>query len=57
MTAETESRQKKAPTLRKSPLYLGLFFLALLLIGIAIDEPSRVLEQAKQICLSCIGIG
>lgn len=42
---------------RKAPfLLIGLFTL-LLLIGIALDEPLRVLEQAKAICLSCIGIG
>jgi len=46
-----------APRLHKTPLYLSLFFLALLLVGIAIDEPGRVLEQARQICLSCIGVG
>ena len=49
--------QKIAPTLHKAPLYLSLFFLTLLLAGIAVGEPSRVLEQAWQICLSCIGIG
>ncbi|MDH3359326.1 MAG: hypothetical protein OEL55_00505 [Desulfobulbaceae bacterium] len=49
--------QRTAFTIRKAPIVLGLFFLGLLLIGIAIDEPSHVLEQAKQICLNCIGIG
>ena len=57
MKENIEPKQKTPPTLRKAPLYLSLFFLALLLIGIAIDEPGRVLEQSKQICLSCIGIG
>jgi len=32
-------------------------FLVLLLIGITLGEPSRVLEQARSICLACIGIG
>lgn len=32
-------------------------FLILFLIGIALNEPQRVLEQAWSICLSCIGIG
>jgi hypothetical protein len=43
--------------LRTTPLVLLLVFLALLLIGIAVDEPARVLEQARSICLGCIGIG
>jgi len=33
------------------------FFLILVLIGIAVNEPRRVLEQAWNICLDCIGIG
>ena len=43
--------------LRKTPLVLLFLFALLLLIGIACDEPSRVLEQARAICLPCIGIG
>lgn len=27
------------------------------IVGIMLNEPSRVLEQAWQVCLSCIGIG
>jgi hypothetical protein len=42
---------------RKTPFILIGFFLLLLLIGIAVGEPTRVLEQARSICLSCIGIG
>ena len=42
---------------RKAPFILIGFFLLLFLIGIAVGEPLRVLEQAKSICLSCIGIG
>lgn len=33
------------------------FFLLLLLTGIAINEPQRVMEQAWNICLDCMGIG
>lgn len=40
-----------------SPWVLLVFFLLLFLIGIALDEPARVLEQARSICLECIGIG
>lgn len=43
--------------LRRVPLLLLALFLLLLVIGIAVDEPTRVLEQAKSVCLSCIGIG
>ena len=48
-------RRKFSP--RKGPFVLMTLFLALFLIGIALGEPGRVLEQAKAICLSCIGIG
>jgi hypothetical protein len=41
----------------KAPFLAILFFLILGAIGISLGEPSRVLEQATQICLSCIGIG
>jgi len=42
---------------RKAPFILIGFFILLFIIGITVGEPSRVLEQAKSICLSCIGIG
>ncbi len=41
----------------KLPLILISFFIVLFCIGVFTDEPSRVLEQSWQICLSCIGIG
>lgn len=34
-----------------------LFFLSLFVFGVNADEPKRVLEQAWNICLDCIGIG
>lgn len=40
-----------------APLVAMAVFLVLLVIGITLDEPSRVLEQARSICLACIGIG
>jgi len=43
--------------LRKAPFLLLGVFLALWVIGISLNEPVRVLEQAKSICLECIGIG
>ncbi len=43
--------------IRRAPFLLILIFLILGAIGISLGEPSRVLEQATQICLPCIGIG
>ena len=48
---------KKKNKLRKAPFILLGFFLALWLIGVTLNEPGRVLEQAKSICYNCIGIG
>ncbi|MBM9512668.1 CD1871A family CXXC motif-containing protein [Desulfogranum marinum] len=48
--------KKKIP-LRIAPLLLLSMFLLLLVFGINVGEPERVLEQAKTICLACIGIG
>jgi len=48
---------KKKFTVRKTPFFLIALFLVLLLVGITVGEPTRVLEQATAICLSCIGIG
>jgi len=42
---------------RKAPFILMGIFLLLFLFGIGVNEPTRVLEQAWSICLSCIGIG
>lgn len=43
--------------IRRAPFIAILIFLILGAIGISLGEPSRVLEQATQICLPCIGIG
>jgi len=43
--------------LRRAPFFLLAFFLLLWLTGVGLKEPKRVLEQAKSICLECIGIG
>jgi hypothetical protein len=51
LTTETTAR------LRRTPLVLLVVFLTLFLLGVALDEPLRVLEQARSICLECIGIG
>ncbi len=58
MAGETQHTSGRgAPPLRRTPLILMAAFLVLLLIGITLGEPSRVLEQARSICLACIGIG
>jgi hypothetical protein len=51
--------KKKTSTkkLRVIPFVIIILFILLGVIGISLDEPSRVLNQATQICLSCIGIG
>jgi len=48
--------QQKHPV-RKAPFAVLTLFLIILLLGISTGEPQRVLEQAIQVCLSCIGIG
>ncbi|WP_035215414.1 hypothetical protein [Desulfobulbus elongatus] len=57
-SAPTTMRTKKRTFVpRRTPLVLLLVFLLLLLAGIAVNEPARVLEQARSVCLPCIGIG
>ena len=48
---------RKKFTPRRTPFVLLALFLMLFLAGISLGEPTRVLEQAWSICLSCIGIG
>ena len=43
--------------IRIAPFVIISIFLILGAVGISLGEPSRVLQQATQICLSCIGIG
>ena len=52
-------KQKQAAKnrIKITPIVVIIIFLILGVIGICLDEPSRVLNQATQICLSCIGIG
>jgi len=49
--------KKNQHKIRIMPFVAIFLFLLLGIIGISLGEPSRVLEQASQICLSCIGIG
>ena len=51
------SGQRKVYRVRRAPFLVIAGFLLLWFVGISLDEPGRVLEQAIQTCLSCIGIG
>ena len=48
---------KRTLPVRKAPFITIAIFLTMAMIGISLNEPGRVLEQAWQVCLSCIGIG
>ncbi len=50
-------RKKGRGQIRKAPFILLTVSTLLWIVGAASGEPSRVLEQAWQVCLSCIGIG
>lgn len=52
-----KKQKKKNFKIRKSPFIVLSVFLVVWMAGIATGEPARVLEQALQVCLSCIGIG
>ena len=54
MAAESE---KNVNRVRIAPFVIILFFLIIGIFGIMTGEVGRVLEQAVQVCLSCIGIG
>jgi len=54
---EKRRSEKEKRKLRIAPFVVLAFFLFLFLAGVISGEPSRVLEQSWQICLSCIGIG
>ena len=53
----SEKREGNAKGIRIAPFVTILLFLVMGMIGIMTGEVSRVLEQAVQVCLSCIGIG
>jgi hypothetical protein len=54
MTAESKKTPKRV---RVAPFITILVFLIMGIVGIMTGEVSRVLAQAVQVCLSCIGIG
>jgi hypothetical protein len=51
------SDDKKINRVRRAPFVVIGIFLLLWFVGIGLDEPRRVLQQAVQVCLSCIGLG
>jgi len=53
----SKGSEKKAKRVRVAPFITILFFLIMGIVGIMTGEVRRVLEQAVQVCLSCIGIG
>ena len=52
-----EKREENTRSIRIAPFVTILIFLVMGMIGIMTGEVGRVLEQAVQVCLSCIGIG
>jgi hypothetical protein len=54
---DMKKRKKRSEPIRHTPFIVILFFLLLVIIGVAIKETDMVLEQATKVCLSCIGIG
>lgn len=49
--------QRSGRRVRRAPVVVLAGFLLLWMVGVATGEPARVLEQAMQVCLSCIGVG
>jgi hypothetical protein len=52
-----KKREENTRGIRIAPFVTILIFLVVGMIGIMTGEVGRVLEQAVQVCLSCIGIG
>jgi len=53
----TADKNKRGKTVRIAPFVTILIFLVMGIAGIMTGEVNRVLEQAVQVCLNCIGIG
>ncbi|MBW2501427.1 MAG: hypothetical protein JRD39_00680, partial [Deltaproteobacteria bacterium] len=49
--------RKASQRVRIAPFVTILVFLIIGIMGIMTGEVKRVLDQAVQVCLSCIGIG
>jgi len=53
----TAAKEKKTNRVQVAPFIVIMIFLIMGIVGIMTGEVNRVLEQAVQVCLSCIGIG
>ena len=53
----TAARENKSKRVSLAPFITILIFLIMGIVGIMTGGVNRVLEQAVQVCLSCIGIG
>jgi hypothetical protein len=53
----TTAGKKTQKQVRVAPFITILFFLIVGIVGLMTGEAGRVLAQAIQVCLSCIGIG
>jgi biopolymer transport protein ExbD len=54
---DMKQRKKRREPINHTPFIIILFFLLLVIAGVAVNETDMVLEQATKVCLSCIGIG
>jgi len=52
-----KKKQVAKHKIKIAPFVVIIIFFILGVIGVLLDEPTRVLSQATQICLSCIGLG
>ena len=52
-----EKKEENSRQIRVAPFITILFFMIVGIFGIMTGEVGRVLKQAVQVCLSCIGIG
>lgn len=58
MSEQTPLRETGRGALRSSAwLALACAGIALIALGVMLDEPGRIFEKATAICLQCIGIG
>jgi hypothetical protein len=51
------NKKNNSKKIRIAPFITIMVFLVMGIFGIMTGEINRVLEQAVQVCLSCIGIG
>lgn len=51
------NKNERQHQIKKAPFILLSLSVLLWIAGVASGESTRILEQAWQVCLSCIGIG